>query len=97
MEIDMMKKSFMLAAAAGLLTVGAPAAAGDKVLKSTAIGAGAGALVGAVVPGISTGTGALVGAGTGLAVGAINKNKNKHRDRYGRSYWVDKHGRRHYR
>ena len=93
----MMKKSIAVAAATSLLAFGAPAVAKDNILKSTAIGAGAGALVGAVVPGVSTGTGALVGAGTGLAVGAINKNKYKHKDRYGRSYWVDKHGRRHYR
>ena len=94
----MFKNSLVLAAAAGLMATGVPAGAKDSILKSTAIGAGGGALVGAVVPGISTGTGALIGAGTGLAVGAINKNKrDRHRDKYGRSYWRDSEGRRHYR
>ncbi len=92
----MFKRSLVLAASVGLLATGAPVEAKNKILKSTAIGAGAGALVGAVVPGISTGTGALIGGGTGLAVGAINKNKNKHRY-HGRNYWTDSQGRRHYR
>ena len=92
----MFKHSLMMAAAAGLLVTGTAAEAKHKILKSTAIGAGAGALVGAVVPGVSTGTGALVGGAGGLALGAINKNKDKHRY-HGRNYWVDSNGRRHYR
>lgn len=84
----------IVAAAVGLST---PAFA-DKVLKSTAIGAGAGALAGAVIPGVSVGTGALVGGAGGAIVGISNKNKHKHYySQSGQSYWVDKHGRRHYR
>lgn len=67
-----------------------------EVLKGTAIGAGGGAVAGAVVPGLSVGEGALIGAAGGAAVTAITKNKKWHRDRYGRKYYVNKRGQRVY-
>jgi len=56
-------------------------------------------VVGAVVPGVSVGEGALIGGAGGAVVGALDKgNHHKwHRDNRGRRYWVDNHGRRHYR
>ena len=67
-----------------------------QILKGTAIGAGGGALVGAVVPGVSTGDGALIGAAGGAAYTALSKNRKYYRDNNGNRYYI-KHGRRVYR
>lgn len=93
-------KKFTLIVASVALSLGGPAYAqsGKQVLKGTAIGAGGGALVGAVVPGVSVGTGALVGAGAGALVTVIkHKNKKRHyRDSRGRKYYLNSRGRRVY-
>lgn len=92
----MFRKTTMAIAAAAI-AASTPTFAADKVLKSAAIGAGAGALVGAVVPGVSVGTGALVGGAGGAIVGLSKKKKHRHHyDSNGRRYWVDNRGRRHY-
>ena len=68
-----------------------------KLLKGTAIGAGGGALVGAVVPGVSVGTGALIGGAGGAAYTALKKNHHYYHDKHGRRYYLDKHHRRVYK
>lgn len=73
------------------------AQSGKDLLKGTAIGAGGGAVAGAVIPGVSTGKGALLGAAGGAAITALTKNKKYYRDRRGREYYLDKRGRRVYR
>ena len=95
-----MKHMSLIAAAAALsLGLGAPAAAqnASQLLKGTAIGAGGGALAGAILPGVSTGNGALIGAAGGAAYTALKKNKRYYRDNRGRQYYLDKRGRRTYR
>jgi hypothetical protein len=69
----------------------------EQMLKGTAIGAGGGALAGAILPGVSTGNGALIGAAGGAAYTALKKNKKYYRDSRGRKYYLDKNGRRRYR
>ena len=68
-----------------------------QMLKGTAIGAGGGALLGAVIPGVSTGNGALIGAAGGAAYTALKKNKRYYRDSKGRRYYLNKSGYRVYR
>jgi hypothetical protein len=99
---DIAMKRFSLIAGAVALSVGlssAPVAAqsAGKMLKGTAIGAGGGALAGAIIPGMSVGTGALVGAAGGAAYTALKKNHHYYRDNRGRKYYIDKHGYRHYK
>jgi hypothetical protein len=90
-----------LIAGAVALSVGicSPVAAqsSGQLLKGGAIGAGAGALAGALIPGMSVGTGALVGAGGGLAYTALKKNRHYYRDNRGRRYYLNKNGYRVYR
>ncbi len=43
----------------------------QRVVSGTAIGAGAGAVAGALIPGLGIGTGALIGAGAGAVTGVI--------------------------
>ena len=94
-------KRFSLVAAAAVVSMGfaAPAMAqsAEQILKGTAIGAGGGALAGAIIPGVSTGNGALIGAAGGAAYTALSKNKKYYRDNRGRRYYLDKRGRRVYR
>ncbi|MBU3076628.1 hypothetical protein [Sphingomonas quercus] len=95
-----MKRNSILAAAAVLsLGLAGPASAqsAKQMLKGTAIGAGGGALVGAIVPGMSVGTGALVGGAGGAAYTALKKNHKYYRDSRGRRYYLDRRGRRVYR
>lgn len=71
----------------------------SKVGRGAAIGGAGGAVVGAVVPGVSTVEGAAIGAAGGAIVGALgkdNKGREWYRDERGQRYWVDKKGRRHY-
>lgn len=68
-----------------------------QLLKGGAIGAGAGALAGAIIPGVSVGNGALIGAGGGLAYTALKKNRHYYRDSRGRRYYVTKSGNRVYK
>ncbi|KKC27964.1 hypothetical protein [Sphingomonas sp. SRS2] len=96
-----MKTYKLIATAVALSVAGATPAfaqsAGD-LAKGALIGAGGGAVAGAVIPGLSTGDGAIIGAVGGTAITALNKNKHRYyRDSYGRKYWVDKRGRRHYK
>jgi len=95
-----MNRKMILGGFVAAAMVGAPAYAqsAGQILKGTAIGAGVGAIGGAVLPGISTGTGALVGAAGGAAITALDHRHHHHwhHDRRG-SYWIDYHGRRHYR
>jgi hypothetical protein len=43
----------------------------QRVVSGTAIGAGTGAVAGALIPGLGIGTGALIGAGAGAVTGLI--------------------------
>ena len=79
------------------LTAPVGAQSAGQMLKGTAIGAGGGALAGAVIPGVSTGTGALVGAAGGAAYTALKKNHHYYRDSQGRKYYVNKYGKRVYK
>lgn len=95
-----MKHSGLIAGAVALaIGLGSPvyAQSAGQMLKGTAIGAGGGALVGAIVPGVSTGTGALVGAAGGAAYTALKKRHHSYRDSRGRRYYVDDRGYRVYR
>lgn len=93
-------KAGLAAAAAALMATSIPTAAmaGDTkdIVRSGVIGAAGGAVVGAVVPGVSTGNGALIGGLGGAAVGALKKDKRYYRDAQGRRYWIDKYGNRRY-
>jgi hypothetical protein len=94
-------KSKGLIAGAVALSVGLAtpvyAQSAGQMLKGTAIGAGGGALAGAILPGVSTGNGALIGAAGGAAYTALKKNHHYYRDGRGRKYYVDSHGYRHYK
>jgi hypothetical protein len=95
-----MTRKGIVATAVGLsLGFSAPvyAQSAGQILKGTAIGAGGGALVGAIVPGVSVGTGAIIGGVGGAAYTALKKNKRYYHDRYGRRYYLNKSGRRVYR
>lgn len=98
--MKMIHKAMM---AGALALVGAPAFAGDgkDIVKGAAIGAGGGAVAGAIIPGLGVGEGALIGGAGGAVVGALDKDKKKHRRWYrdgrGNSYYVNKHGNRVYR
>ncbi len=74
--------------------ISAPVAAqsSGQLLKGGAIGAGAGALAGAIIPGVSVGTGALIGGAGGLAYTAIRKHRDYDRDDRERGYFVGKNG-----
>lgn len=95
----MIGKKLFLGAAAMTLGFAAPASAqnAEQLLKGTAIGAGGGAIAGALLPGVSTGNGALIGAAGGAAYTALKKNKRYYRDNRGRRYSLDRRGRRVYR
>ncbi len=69
----------------------------SQLAKGALIGGAGGAVAGAVIPGLSTGNGALIGAAGGVAITALNKHHRTYRDNYGRKYWIDKYGRRHYK
>jgi hypothetical protein len=74
----MMRKSFLVLALAGTVTLSACAnnrAAGD-VAEGAAVGAAGGAAVGAVVPGVSVIEGAAVGAAIGGLAGAVWADNN---------------------
>lgn len=85
--------------AVAAMLLAAPAQAGDlkDIGKGAVIGGAGGAVVGAVVPGISTGEGALIGAAGGAVIGGVSKNRKYYRDRNGNKYYVGKDGRRHYK
>jgi hypothetical protein len=95
-----MTRNGIIASAVGLslgLATPAFAQSAEQLLKGTAIGAGGGALVGAVIPGVSTGNGALIGAAGGAAYTALKKNRKYYRDSRGRQYYLNKNGYRVYR
>ena len=81
------------------LAFAAPAQAGDvkDIGKGALIGGAGGAVVGAVIPGLSTGEGALIGAAGGAVVGALDKDKKYYTDRNGRKYYIDNNGQRRYK
>ncbi|MDB5662478.1 MAG: hypothetical protein JWM38_197 [Sphingomonas bacterium] len=95
-----MKKMALFAAVAAFTVAGAApsyAQNANQILRGTAIGAGGGAIAGAVIPGLSVGEGALVGAAGGAAITALTKNNRKYyRDRRGNRYYI-RNGRRTYR
>lgn len=70
----------------------------NEIVKDTLLGAGGGAIVGAVVPGVSIGTGAAIGAAGGAIVGVLKDKKGHtiYSDERGNKYWLDGEGRRHY-
>lgn len=94
-------KTSIIAVAAALAVAATSGAAhagdGKKIVKNAAIGAGGGAVVGAVVPGVSVGEGALIGGAGGAIVGALDKDRKYYRDEQGRRYWIDKNGKRRYK
>lgn len=95
-----MKRTGLIAGLVALsVGLGSPvyAQSAGQMLKGTAIGAGGGALVGAIVPGISTGNGALIGAAGGAAYTALKKRNHYYRDNRGRRYYVNKQGYRVYK
>ena len=79
--------------------VASPVAAqsSGQLLKGGAVGAGAGALAGAIIPGVSVGTGALIGGAGGLAYIAIKKHGRYYRDDRSRRYYIDKRSYRAYK
>jgi hypothetical protein len=95
----MTRKSLIAGVTALSVTFATPvfAQSAGEMLKGTAIGAGGGALVGAIVPGVSTGNGALIGAAGGAAYTALKKNRKYYRDSRGRKYYLDKNGYRRYK
>ena len=95
-----MKRNSLIAGAVALsvgLTSPVAAQSAGQMLKGTAIGAGGGALAGAVLPGVSTGNGALIGAVGGAAYTTLKKHHHYYRDSRGRKYYIDKNGRRRYK
>jgi membrane associated rhomboid family serine protease len=96
-----MKSNTLMAAAIALsFTAATPAFAqsAGKLAKGALIGGAGGAVAGAIIPGLGTGEGALIGAAGGAAITALNhKDRRYYRDGYGRKYWTDKRGRRHYK
>ena len=94
-----MRKAIIAASMVLAMGTAAPVMAqnANQMLKGTAIGAGGGALLGAVVPGVSVGNGALIGAAGGAAYTALSKNKHYYRDNRGRRYYVNKNGYRVYK
>lgn len=97
-----MKEFYTAIAACALVAASAPAFAGDThdIVKGGAIGAGGGAVAGALIPGLGVGEGALIGAAGGAVVGALDKDgkhRRWHRDSQGRRYYVNKRGHRVYR
>ena len=74
---------------AAALTLSACATDNDTV-RGAAIGAGGGAVVGAVVPGVSPIEGAAIGAVGGAIIGAL---QDKDRNRGDRRYCRDRYGR----
>lgn len=92
-----MKPLILLATAAAALSLSG-CETDNKVVRGAAIGAAGGAVLGAVVPGISAVEGAAIGGAGGAVVGALDKDGHRwYRDNNGREYWVDKDGNRHYR
>lgn len=79
--------------------IASPAAAqsSGQLLKGGAVGAGAGALAGAIIPGVSVGTGALIGGAGGLAYTAIKKHDYYYRDDRSHRYYIDKRSHRAYK
>lgn len=73
-------KTFLILAGAATMIITAPASAqsAGHILRGTAIGAGAGALAGAIIPGMSVGTGALVGAAGGTAYNALHHGHRRY-------------------
>ncbi len=66
-------------ATAAAVAFAAPVSAGDtkQVVKGAIVGGAGGAVVGAVVPGVSVGEGALIGGAGGAVVGALKIGKSK--------------------
>ena len=82
-----------------MLTLSACGSSSREVVKGGLIGAGGGALVGAVVPGVSAVEGAAVGAAGGAIYGAVkgkDDDKKIYTDSNGNKYWIDSKGRRVY-
>lgn len=94
-----MRQAIIAGALALSVAIASPVAAqsSGQLLKGGAIGAGAGALAGAIIPGVSVGNGALIGGAGGLAYTALKKNHHYYRDNRGRRYYVNKRGYRVYK
>ena len=67
------------------------------ILRGAGIGAAGGAVAGAVIPGLSVGEGALIGGAGGAIINSLDGKHRYYRDSYGRKYYTDKHGIRHYK
>ncbi len=91
---------YLITAGAVAIALSASACSDSRALRGAAIGGAGGAVVGAVVPGVSTVEGAAIGAAGGAIIGAITRDGRRHdlyRDERGNEYWVDRDGRRVYR
>ncbi len=72
-------KRILLATAMSLSLLALSACGGstsDRALSGGAIGAGAGAVLGAVTPGLGVGTGALIGGAVGAGTGALTEEED---------------------
>lgn len=79
MRIRTMRIPAVIAAAAtAALLASCSSLTGNRTVDSGIVGAGAGAAVGAVTPGISTTEGALGGAAAGAIYGAVTNDKHSH-------------------
>ena len=94
-----MRNAIIAGALALSIGIASPIAAQNsgQLLKGGAIGAGAGALAGAIIPGVSVGDGALIGGAGGLAYTALKKDRHYYRDNRGRRYYLNKRGNRVYK
>jgi len=88
-----MKTMLIAAGAASLAFAAAPASAqsAGHILRGAAIGAGGGALLGAVVPGLSVGNGALIGAAAGGLYNTLHHSHHYYRYRHSRYYYYHGH------
>ncbi len=79
-------KKLIAMSAVGLIALGltAPvqAQSAGHILRGAGIGAAGGAVVGAVVPGVSVGQGALIGGAGGAILNTIDKGHHKKKRRY---------------
>jgi len=81
-------KNLLIAAGAASIALAAPASAqsAGHILRGAGIGAAGGALVGAVVPGLSVGNGALVGAAAGGLYNTLHHSHHYYRHNRYRYY-----------
>lgn len=93
-------KRYLIPAGVVAVALAVSGCADNRALRGAALGGAGGAVVGAVVPGVSAVEGAAIGAAGGAIIGAITRDGQRHdlyRDERGNEYWIDRDGRRVYR